>query len=129
MSKGTTIVEGDSTTTNNLSNGSLGIKGLVWNNVGNMAAMAIIAGAFLYLGQVYVNQSKEDRTMFREELKAIRSSQDDRWEKTDITHGKAMERMGATVEKAVVNMERAVKVLEDHSRRVGVKPDGGGGGP
>ena len=97
---------------------SMGIKGLLWNNVGNMAAMAIIAGAFLYLGQDFMTQAKEDRVMFRDELKAIRKSQEDRWEKTDITHGRAMEKMGTTVERAVTSMENATKVLERTASKI-----------
>ena len=107
-------------------NEAMGIRGMIWNNVGNMAAMAIIAGAFLYLGNDYLKQSKEDRSMFREELRELRSSQDERWNKTESAHTKAMERMSETVNRAVSSMERAAKVLEDHSRRVGGKSDGGG---
>lgn len=99
--------------------GTLGIRGMIWNNVGNMAAMAIIAGAFLYLGQDFMKQSKEDRVMFRDELKSIRTTQDARWEKTDLTHGKAMEKMGATIERAVTSMEAATKGINDASRRIG----------
>lgn len=103
------------------SNGSLGIKGMLWNNVGNMAAMAIIAGAFLYLGQDFIRQSKEDRIMFREELKHLRTSQESRWEKTDLTHGRSMEKMGNTVERAVTSLETAVKELKETNNRV-VRP-------
>ncbi len=98
--------------------GSLGIKGMLWNNVGNMAAMAIIAGAFLYLGQDFIRQSKEDRIMFREELKALRDTQSQRWEKTDSTHAKAMERMGTIVERAVTSLESATKEIHNTSRQM-----------
>lgn len=97
--------------------GSLGIKGMLWNNVGNMAAMAIIAGAFLYLGQDFIRQSKEDRIMFRDELKNIRNSQEARWEKTDATHGRSMEKMGDTINRASASLESAVKELKEANRR------------
>ncbi len=98
--------------------GSLGIKGMLWNNVGNMAAMAIIAGAFLYLGSDFISQSKEDRVMFREELKNLRDTQTLRWEKTEATHGRSMEKMGMIVERAVTSLEMATKEIQNTSRRI-----------
>lgn len=97
--------------------GTLGIKGLMWNNIGNVGAMAIIAAAFLYLGQDVIKQSKEDRAMFREELKSQRASQEARWEKTDLTHSHAMEKMGMIVERATAALEQAVKVMEKSNNR------------
>lgn len=92
--------------------GTMGIRGLLWNNVGNIAAMAIIAGSFLYLGNEYVRQSKEDRSMFREELKEIRTSQEKRWEKTDGTHAKSFEKMGNTIDRAVTSLESTARSME-----------------
>jgi exonuclease VII small subunit len=110
----TTAIHGvsDAIDTNTQGQTSMGIKGLLWNNIGNVAAMAIIAGSFLYLGNDYVNQSKEDRAMFREELKAIRTSQETRWEKTDTTHAKSFEKMGMTIDRAVTSMENSSKSME-----------------
>lgn len=105
------------------SNGTLGIKGMVLNNLGNVGAMVIIAGAFLYLGQDMVKQGKEDRIMFREELKAQRSQQEARWEKTDVTHGRSMEKMGNTIERAVTSMESAVTELKTATNRIGRPPN------
>lgn len=96
----------------------MGIKGVMWTNLTNVGAMVIIAGAFLYLGQDVVKQSKEDRIMFRDELKALRVSQEARWEKTEITHGRSMEKMWNTVERAVNSMEEAVKELRTTTAKI-----------
>lgn len=104
--------------------GSMGIKGVLWNNLAQLTATTILSGAFLYLGREFIVQSREKDIMFREELKAIRSSQETRWEKTDATHGKAMEKMGNTVERATTALETAVREMKE-SNRMGK----GGGGP
>lgn len=103
--------------------GSMGIRGMVLNNIGNIAAMAIIAGAFLYLQREQIVQAREDRTMFRDSVKAINDSADRRYEKSETTHGKAMEKMGITIERVVVSqesstneMKEAVKEMRDATR-------------
>ena len=97
--------------------GAMGIKGVVLNNVGNLAAMAILAGAFIYLQHEQVSGAKEDRTMFRESVKSFNDSADRRYEKSEITHGRAMEKMGNTIEKAITSLEGATKELKDASRK------------
>ena len=97
--------------------GAMGIKGVVLNNVGNIAAMAIIAGAFLYLQREQIVGAKEDRVMFRESIKSINDSADRRYEKSEVIHGKAMEKMGSTIERAVVSMEGATKELKESNRK------------
>jgi len=54
------------------SNGSLGLTG-VWKAAANLSAAAILAGSFLYLQHEMLSQAKEDRVLFREELRTLRS--------------------------------------------------------
>lgn len=103
--------------------GSMGIRGMVLNNIGNIAAMAIIAGAFLYLQREQIVQAREDRTMFRESVKAINDSADRRYEKSEVTHGKSIEKMGMTIERVVTTLESstvqtkaAVKEMQEATR-------------
>lgn len=121
--------------------GAMGIKGLLWNNIGNIAAMAIIAGAFMYLQREQVVQAREDRVMFRESVKAITDAADRRYEKSEVTHGKALEKMGATIDKTVsamrdsadaakassVEMKEVARELKDTVRIIGKM--GGSKGP
>lgn len=93
--------------------GAMGIKGLLWNNVGNIAAMAIIAGAFMYLQREQVVQARDDRVMFREAVKAINDSADRRYEKAEVTHGKAMEKMGDKIEKMLVSADAQTAAVKD----------------
>ncbi len=51
--------------------GSLGLTG-VWKAAANLSAAAILAGSFLYLQHEMLLQAREDRVLFREELKALR---------------------------------------------------------
>lgn len=106
--------------------GAMGIKGVIWNNIGNIAAMAIIAGAFMYLQREQVVQARDDRVMFREAVKAINDSADRRYEKSEVTHGKTMEKMGDKIEKMLVSSDaqtaavrEAVKELKETVRLVG----------
>ena len=116
--------------------GAMGIRGVVLNNVGNIAAMAIIAGAFLYLQREQIVQAREDRTMFRDNnkltnetfqaaVKAINDSADRRYEKSETVHGKAMEKMGDRIEKMLVSSDaqtaavmEAVKELKEGGRAI-----------
>lgn len=64
--------EGSPKSVSAIMGGSMGI-GTAWmRTVGNMSAMAIIAGAFLWQMRENAGQAREDRTMFREELKEQR---------------------------------------------------------
>jgi hypothetical protein len=130
--------------------GSLGVKGWILTNIVQLTA----AGSFLYIGTLVLDewktqsaamrkQSEDDRALFREEMKAQRDSADKKYDKTELTHGKAMEKMGATIERSVTAMEssttamRAVsaemkdlgKELKDAVRMVGKvgNPKGPGG--
>ena len=93
--------------------GAMGIKGLLWNNIGNIAAMAIIAGAFMYLQREQVTQARDDRVMFREAVKSINDSADRRYEKAEVTHGKAMEKMGDKIEKMLVSADAQTAAVKD----------------
>lgn len=97
-------------------NGAMGIKGFMWNNIGNVAAMAVIAGAFIYLQTEWVSQSKEDRTLFRETIQSINSSADRRYEKSEATHGKAMEKLGTNIDKLVTATEANQKEVKEAAR-------------
>lgn len=98
--------------------GAMGIKGVVLNNIGNIAAMAIIAFAFIYLQREQVIQAREDRVMFRESIKAFNDSADRRYEKAEAIQERQMEKMGNVVERAVVSMEGATKELREASRKI-----------
>lgn len=97
--------------------GAMGIKGVVLNNIGNVAAMAIIAGMLIYLQREQISQAREDRLMFRESIKTVNDGADRRYEKSEVIHGKAMEKMGTTIERAVVSMEGATTALKEANRK------------
>jgi len=101
---------------------NFGLRGVIWSNIGNMSAMAVICVVFIWQQQDSIQQSREDRTMFREEIKALRESQVTRWEKTDITHGRAMDRIGEKIERAMTSLDNAVKELRDTNRRMTISP-------
>lgn len=109
--------------------GTMGIKGVIWNNVAQLTATTILSGAFLYLGREYIVQSREKDVMFRDEMKSLRVSHDDairtlitaqekRSEKTEVVHSKAMEKMGATVERSVDAMETTVEAMKEAVREL-----------
>lgn len=102
-------------------NGTMGIAGAFSRTVMNMSAMAILACGAVGLTWVFVSMAKDDREMFREELKAIRIDANDRYLRTEATHGKSMEKMGATIERAVGGMEKATRALEATASKI---PDG-----
>lgn len=109
-----TAIENVATATDKTTDaGAMGIKGLLWNNVGNIAAMAIIAGAFMYLQREQVVQARDDRVMFREAVKAINDSADRRYEKAEVTHGKAMEKMGDKIEKMLVTSDAQTNAVKE----------------
>lgn len=92
--------------------GMMGIKGAVFQTIANTSAMALLGVVMWVQFRDTAANSKQDREMFREELKALRSSQETRWEKTDISHAKAMEKMGTTIDRAVVALETAVREVQ-----------------
>lgn len=110
--------------------GTMGIRGALFQTLANTSAMVLLGAVMWVQFRENAAQSKYDREMFREEikatrvaqsddLKALRTSQELRWEKTDAAHSKAMERMGQTVERSVAALEKSVdeqkattKVLE-----------------
>lgn len=120
---------GDATVKSVEATGTMGIKGVLWNNIAQLTATTILSGAFLYLGREFIVQSREKDLMFREELKAQRTSfademkaqrvaQESHREKTEIVHGKSMEKMGATIERAVDAMDRTGTKIEDAVREL-----------
>lgn len=92
--------------------GGMGIRGLIWNNVGNMTGMSIIAFASLYLGHQFIQNARESNAMIREEIKFTREQSESRFIRTEATHGKAMERMGDKIERCCTSMENATRALE-----------------
>jgi hypothetical protein len=92
--------------------GMMGIKGAVFQTIANTSAMALLGVVMWVQFRENAANAKYDREMFRDELKALRVSQEVRWEKTDATHGRSMEKMWATVERAVAALETAVKEVQ-----------------
>lgn len=91
--------------------------------LGNATAMVVIAFAFLYGGKYFldqqtalqseaIRQANDNREMFRDELKALRLDASERFVRTEAAHTKSMEKMGATIERAVTSMEKAARILE-----------------
>lgn len=108
--------------------GSMGFKSVLASTIGNMSAMALISLVMWVQFRDNASQTKYDRDMFRDELKSLRASQENRWEKTDATHTHAMEKMGATIERATTSLESATKEIHDASRRIGKSLPAGGAG-
>lgn len=98
--------------------GMMGIKGAVFQTIANTSAMALLGVVMWVQFRENAAQAKYDREMFRDELKALRSSQETRWEKTDTTHGRSMEKMGQTIDRSVTAMDRAVTAMEAAVREV-----------
>lgn len=105
--------------------GAMGIKGVVLNNIGNMAAMAIIAAMLIYLQREQVAQSREKDVVFTEAMKTINEGAEKRFDRSEATHGKALDRLIASSEKSVsaleatnVIMTRASDEMKDLSKEV-----------
>lgn len=96
--------------------GAMGIKGMFQNNLGNIAAMTIIAGAFIYLQREQVTQAKDDRVLFRETIATINASADKRYEKSEAVHGKAMEKLGVSIDKLVTATEANQKEVKEAAK-------------
>ena len=92
--------------------GRMGIESVAGRTVMNMTAVAIMCGGACWLTYVMIQQGKDDREMFRDELKALRMDAQDRYNRTEATHTKSMEKMGTTIERAVTAMEKATRALE-----------------
>ncbi len=116
------------------SKGDMGLGSL--KVLGNATAMVVVAFAFLYGGKYFldqqtalqaeaIRQSDDNRKMFRDELKEMRTDAMDRFNRTEATHGKAMEKMGGTIERACTSMEKATRALEKTAAKI-PEPDGGG---
>ena len=52
--------------------GTMGLKGWLWQNVGNASAMALLGVLFFIQSMDTRQQAREDRQMFREDTKANR---------------------------------------------------------
>lgn len=92
--------------------GRMGIESLTSRIVMNTTAVALMCGGACWLVFEMNQSAKEDRSMFREELKALRVDAQERFVRTEAAHTKSMEKMGNTVERAVTSMEKATRVLE-----------------
>lgn len=114
----------------------------VTNGLGNLAkyANATVLAVFLCIFAVNDRRNAAERseltTLLRESNEKNitaqqniaaenRAAQDRRFDRTESTHSKHMEKMGATIERAITSMESATRVLE----KVADKNSGGGGGP
>lgn len=97
---------------------AMGITGWVAKNFANLSAVTVICMVMVW--QVYEQgkSSREDRIMFREELKVIRMDAEARYLRTEATHTKSMEKMGATIERTVTAMERATRALEKTAEKL-----------
>lgn len=91
---------------------AMGITNWLMKNFANLSAVTVMCAGACWLVFEMNQSAKEDRTMFREELKNIRVDANERYLRTESTHTKSMEKMGTTIERAVTGMEKATRVLE-----------------
>ena len=91
---------------------AMGLTGWFTKNFMNLSAVTVLCGMACWFAYEQNQSGKEDRLMFREELKAIRVDANDRYLRTEATHEKNMGKMGATIERAVTGMEKATRALE-----------------
>jgi len=71
----------------------------------------------------FIVESKDERTMYRDELAKLRNTSDERTERVEIIHQKAFDSLGTKIERACLAMESAAnKIKEDH------KPNANTGG-
>jgi len=94
---------------------AMGLSGWLAKNFANLSAVTVMCAGACWLVFEMNKSAKEDRTMFREELKAIRMDAQDRYVRTEATHTKSMEKMGTTIERAVTALEKATRVVEEKS--------------
>lgn len=81
-------------------NGSLGLVG-VWKAVANLSAAAILAGSFLYLQNAMLSQAREDRVLFREELRMLRAD--------NTEDRKVMHALNESIRSLTVEVQKASK--------------------
>lgn len=94
---------------------TMGTRGFVANNILQLGSAGVVCFLLVSAFWFITANQKEDRSMFREEmkanrdeLKALRQDADAR----EATHSKSMEKMGSTVERAVTSLEKATAALE-----------------
>lgn len=97
---------------------AMGVTGWLAKNFANLSAVTVLCGMACWFAYEQNKSSKEDRTMFRDELKAIRTDANDRFNRTEATHTKSMEKMGMTIERAVSGMEKATRALEKTAEKI-----------
>lgn len=74
----------------------------------------------------FIVESKDERTMYRDELAKLRNSSDERTGRMEIIHHKAFDSLGTKIERACLAMESAAnKIKEDHKPTA----NSGAGGP
>jgi hypothetical protein len=109
--------------------GRMGLRGNWMLNIGNMSAMAIVCTLFSI--QTYRSQTSSDEalTNFRTDIKSMNDSyvtalrenqtkQDSRWEKTDATHGKVMEKIFDKMDKQTDSLSEAVREMKSTTEEV-----------
>ncbi len=107
-------------------NGAMGIAGQLRQSMMNMSAMAILAGGAVWAVYTLNQNAKEERALFGTTLDKLNDGLEARYNRTEATHSKAMEKMGNTIERSVSAMERATRALEKTAAKI---PDPDGGGP
>lgn len=113
----------------NPESGTGGLYG-VWRTVGNFSGItAIMVFAFMMRSDLnkrmdqFIVESKDERTMYRDELAKLRNTSDERTGRMEIIHQKAFDSLGTKIERACLAMESAAnKIKEDH------KPNANTGG-
>lgn len=98
---------------------TMGTRGFVANNILQLGSAGVVCFLLVSAFWFITNNQKEDRAMFREEmkanrdeLKALRQDADATFIRTEATHSKSMEKMGSTIERAVTSLEKATAALE-----------------
>lgn len=92
-----------------------GLRGVLANNVGNLSAVAVICGLVVYQVRDTAANAREDRQMFREELKDLRVAKDSQTEKI-------VDRLDAvktSIEYNTRTIERIGRDAKDEARKVG----------
>lgn len=110
--------------------GAAGIQGYMAKQFTQLTAISVVIGLCLWAvwrldttareqAQSAAQQRQLDREERREMMGTLTSSidrlnmaQQERWLKTDVTHSRSMERMGATIERAVTSLEKATEAME-----------------
>jgi len=83
--------------------GTMGLKGLLWNNIGNASAMMLLGTAFFIQMGDARESAKEDRALFR----AVQAANDQRFEK-----------LGGQIEHNTRAVLQAVERLDAAHRRL-----------